>query len=91
MRGPNLITLSGQGVDGEGLSVDNVKLIPFGSSALAIKNGDFEDPEIKGNVDSKVFYDIPQWEGFNVELGFGDTYNDNWSTANDQVLSLATK
>lgn len=41
VRGPNLLTLSGQGDDGDGLSVDNVKLIPFGSSTLSIKNGDF--------------------------------------------------
>lgn len=41
VRGPNLITLSGQGDDGKGLTVDNIKLIPFGASMLAIKNGNF--------------------------------------------------
>ena len=41
VRGPNLISISGQGKDGEGLSIDNIKLIPLGSSTLSIKNGDF--------------------------------------------------
>jgi hypothetical protein len=41
VRGPNLLTISGQGEDGEGLTVDNVKLIPVGSTTLSIKNGDF--------------------------------------------------
>lgn len=86
-----MISISGQGKEGEGLSVDNIQLTPIGSDVLAIKNGNFEDPEIKGKINSKVFYEIPEWEGNNIELGFGDTYNEHWTEGNDQVLSLATK
>ena len=43
-RGRNLLTLEGQAIDGEGVTIDNVKFTPYGSSSLAVSNGDFEDP-----------------------------------------------
>lgn len=34
---------------------------------------------------------MPEWEGENIEIGFGDNYNEHWTKENEQVLSLATK
>ncbi len=43
-RGRNLLTLEGQAIEGEGVTIDNVRFTPYGSSSLAVSNGDFEDP-----------------------------------------------
>ena len=42
--GQNLLTFEGQGKNGEGVTIDNIKLIPYGSSSKLLSNGDFEDP-----------------------------------------------
>jgi hypothetical protein len=40
-RGFNQLVLSGKGKDGQGVTVDNVKLTPFSSTEGALANGDF--------------------------------------------------
>jgi hypothetical protein len=53
--------LSGYGKNGQGLTVDNVKLTPFSSTVGSLANGDFEDPEVKGDAGIKAFYQITEW------------------------------
>jgi len=74
-RGQNLLTLEGQGKDGQGVTIDNVKFTPYGSSSQPVTNGDFEDPEIKGTDNFKSFYVITDWDGHNIELGQGERYS----------------
>lgn len=61
MSGTNFLSILGQGDDGEGLTVDNVKLTPLGASDVTVKNGGFESPEVDDDLDSKQFYEISTW------------------------------
>lgn len=60
-----MLTFEGQGKNGQGVTIDNVKFTPYGSSNQPVTNGDFEDPEIKGG-NFKSFYGITEWDGHNI-------------------------
>lgn len=83
--GLNRLQFEGAGVsDGQGITIDNVKLIQSGSKSNLLVNGDFEDPAL--TQDWTLFQNLPGWTGKNIELGGGKkNYNPNWTS---QVIEL---
>ena len=91
VRGPNQLMISGKGVDEQGLTVDNIQLIPFGSRANVLENGDFEENSISDKVDSQSLYKLSWWQGNHITVGWGSSYSDAWTNYDDQVLCLFAK
>ena len=83
--GGNALKFQGSGCsDRLGLTIDNVKLIRYGSKISIVVNGGFEKPNVgKG---WKVFNDIPGWWGKGFEIGSAHLYNCRWGKT--QVCEL---
>ena len=83
-RGTNRLRFQGLGKsDRKGLTIDNVRLVRYGSKRNIVVNGGFQKPCVgKG---WKIFNNIPGWKGRGIEIGNGKIYNKSW---NSQVCEL---
>ena len=82
--GENYLKFVGTGEsDKRGLTIDNVKLVRYGTKVNICVNGDFEKPNLNGKW--KIFSNIPGWSGEGIEVGRGTLYNKDWTS---QVVEL---
>ena len=83
-EGDNSLKFVGTGEsDRRGLTIDNVKLVRYGTKVNICVNGDFEKPILKKKW--KIFNKIPGWSGEGIEIGRGTIYNKDWTS---QVVEL---
>lgn len=75
--------------EGEGLIIDNVRLIPLGSVSNILLNGDFEIP----TVNDQIGHTVPSgWNGDNtIEFGTGYLFTEKWGHGSNQVVSLTRR
>ena len=84
-QGVNMLKIAGAGCsDSYGLTIDNVRLVRFGTHNNIVKNGGFQKPYL-GCKKWRVFNDIPGWWGSGFEVGDGSLYNCRWR---NQVVEL---
>ena len=70
--------------DSYGLTIDNVRLVRYGTKVNIVVNGGFQRPNVgKG---WKIFNDIPGWWGKGFEVGSSHLYNCRWGKT--QVVEL---
>jgi hypothetical protein len=82
--GENNIKFEGTGVsDSYGLTIDNVRLVKYGTNINIVTNGDFEIPCQSGKW--SIYDNILGWAGHSIEVGAGSIYNHRW---NSQVVEL---
>ena len=83
--GENSLKFQGAGCsDGYGLTIDNVRLVRYGTKVNIVVNGGFQKPSVgKG---WKLFNDIPGWWGKGFEVGSSHLYNCRWGKT--QVVEL---
>ena len=85
--GENTLKFVGTGESDErGLTIDNVKLVRYGTVENIAVNGDFEKPNLD-KIGKKwiVRNEIPGWAGEGIELGLGNLYSKFWKS---QVVEL---
>lgn len=76
--GENKLQFEGAGIaDGQGLTINNVKLIASGSTKNLVVNGDFSSPNVGTGYTIKD--NIPGWLGKKIEIGYGKRYNSAWT------------
>ena len=82
--GENKLQIEGAGIkDRKGLTIDNVRLVRYGTNTNIVVNGGFQAPSV--GYSWGIFNNIPGWEGVGIELGWGKIYNHGWSS---QVCEL---
>lgn len=82
--GENRLQFEGAGIsDSYGLTIDNVKLIRFGTATDIVVNGGFEQPSV--GFSWGIFPSIPGWSDTAIEVGWGQIYNAGW---NSHVVEL---
>lgn len=69
--------------DTYGLTIDNIKVIPGGTTENICVNPGFEEPHLYGGW--STYNDIKGWKGDSFEIGDGRHYNSRW---NSQVCEL---
>jgi len=74
--------------EGEGITIDDVRLVPWGSSLSVLLNGAFEDPQFS----TTSFEGLPSsWNGESIQFSQGYHASTQWPYFSNQVLTLTKR